>query len=308
MTLRTMPVSAASAIMGTSAAVLMGNMEIFPAILCLLFAMLAQISANIYHRYCEDRMLPAELRRFNDSDSDGHPSLNVMREGSIAIAMLALLVGFGLEGMGGWWTLPVGAAIIGAVFLYNNSKYPLSRSPFSPVVAFIFFGPVAVLCTCFIQSSHGAAHAFTWLDLGPAIYNSVIAGLMAVNVLLVHNCVSAESDRKRGRRTLVVSFAPRTAQAVIIGNGVLVLVACVIFAVSFKIPGINFSLFIPAIYMVSNTWIGIMAGRPGPHLTENRLQFYSALNMLAIAVIQFAFFFYVGKPDDSTTSFFGQIM
>ena len=49
MRLRTLPVSIAGVIAGTACAVMTGSFKAIPALLCLAFAVLAQIAANFGH-------------------------------------------------------------------------------------------------------------------------------------------------------------------------------------------------------------------------------------------------------------------
>ena len=51
MRLRTLPVSISGVLAGISCAVVMGCFKVVPAILCLLFAMLAQIASNFGNEY-----------------------------------------------------------------------------------------------------------------------------------------------------------------------------------------------------------------------------------------------------------------
>ena len=55
MRLRTLPVSISGVLAGISCAVAMGSFKIVPAVLCLLFAMLAQIASNFGNEYYDEK-------------------------------------------------------------------------------------------------------------------------------------------------------------------------------------------------------------------------------------------------------------
>ena len=68
MRLRTLPVSVAGVIAGTGCAIMLGSFKTGPALLCLLFAMLAQIASNFGNEYYDykngiDRKGRAGFRR-----------------------------------------------------------------------------------------------------------------------------------------------------------------------------------------------------------------------------------------------------
>lgn len=316
MNLRTLPVGVAGVIMGTAAAVLMGNMEVTPAILCLLFVMAAQIAANLYHRYAEHRTLPDEACEYSDSDFDNIPFSKITHEASFCFGIIAALIGLGILAFSGWWGVVIGALIVLGIIVYNNGKYPLSRTPFAPVITFIFFGPVAVISTSFLQSSNGAAHKFEWLDVGPAIYDSALAGLMAVNVLYVHNAIYKNRDSQRGRHTFVETFGINTARCMIVINSLIVVFMSAVIAKEFVMPEgwssamadtyFWYNMIRAIAWLLFTLWI-VWRMKPDSVEGQNSLELYSSLAMLAFALLQFLFFVFFGKPDDSTTTFFATL-
>ena len=65
------------------------------------------------------------------------------------------------------------------------------------ILVFIFFGPVAVAGTYYVQS----------LELNSAIiFAGFVPGLMSVAILTVNNLRDIDSDRKSGKNTLAVRF------------------------------------------------------------------------------------------------------
>ena len=108
-------ISVATVAGGTAAATLRGNLEVFPATLCLVFALLTQISATYWHFYLKARsyhnsndMVDAEFARL--------PKTSVLRESALGVGILAVTVALALMAMDGIWTLVVGSVL--AVVLY----------------------------------------------------------------------------------------------------------------------------------------------------------------------------------------------
>jgi 1,4-dihydroxy-2-naphthoate octaprenyltransferase len=175
----------------------MGVFHALSAILALVSAVLIQIGTNFFNDY-------ADFESGADSDARKGPVRGVLAGTISAAAMknaavltfgLAVLAGGYLMYRGGWPIVLIGASSIAFGFLYTSGEYSLSRLGIADLFVFVFFGPVAVAGTYYVQ-------ALAW---PPSIWLAGIApGLMSVAILLVNNIRDIEEDRIAGKKTLIV--------------------------------------------------------------------------------------------------------
>ena len=154
MRLRTLPVSVAGVIAGTACAVISGGFSALPALLCLLFAMLAQIASNFGNEYYDfknglDNKGRAGFRR---GVTEGDISPSAMKAATYLTLAAAAVVGLMLLFFGEWWLVIVGALIGVFALAYSAGPYPLSHHGLGDVAVVIFFGVVPVTFTCYLQT------------------------------------------------------------------------------------------------------------------------------------------------------------
>lgn len=215
---KTLPAAVAPVAVGSALAYSVGGFQIWPATLCLLFALLIQIGtnyANDYYDYIKgadtkERIGPTRMV------AAGRISPRQMFVGVWVVFGLAFIVGCGLLPYGGWPLLIVGISSIVCGVAYTGGPYPLGYHGWGDVFVFLFFGLVAVGCTYFVQTGHYNVVAL-WLSLGP--------GALSTNLLVVNNYRDAPTDVKAGKRTLAVRFGRGFALA---EYGAMIAVACVI--------------------------------------------------------------------------------
>ena len=210
--LRTLPVSLSGVIMAIGLAVWYGHFQWVPAVLCVIFALLAQIvsnTANEYFDYLNGADKPGRVGpRRGVTEGDIKP--NTLRNVVIALLIAAGVTGCCLIPYGGWWLLPVGIVIALAALAYSTGPYPLSYHGLGELMVFIFFGLVPVNLTYYVMA----------LRFDPlVILASITIGLLGVNVLLVNNYRDMEDDRESGKRTSVVIFGRQPAALAYLING-----------------------------------------------------------------------------------------
>ncbi|HSK59183.1 MAG TPA: 1,4-dihydroxy-2-naphthoate octaprenyltransferase, partial [Actinomycetospora sp.] len=114
---------------------------------------------------------------------------------------VAGLAGLALVASSGqWWLLVVGALCIAGAWFYTGGKRPYGYAGLGEVAVFVFFGPVAVLGTEFVQTGRAS---------GLGIGASVGVGLLACAVLVANNLRDVRSDAETGKRTLAVVLGDR---------------------------------------------------------------------------------------------------
>ena len=199
MRLRTLPVSVAGVVSAIALALHAGVFDAVPAVICLLFAVMAQVASNFaneYFDYKEGRDRPGREgpRR---GVTEGEISPEAMKRAVYITLGLAGCLGLSLVGWGGWWLLVVGALIAVGVFAYSAGPFPLSTHGLGEVAVVFFFGIIPVNLTYYVQS-------LAWSL--PVAMASVAFGLMGANVILVNNYRDVEDDRAVGKRTLCVVY------------------------------------------------------------------------------------------------------
>ena len=215
MRLRTLPVSIAGVIAGTGCAVWHGKFNALPALLCLLFAVLAQIASNFGNEYYDfangiDRKGREGFRR---GVTEGDISPRAMKAATFGVLAAAALTGCTLLLFGGWWLIIAGIAILLFALAYSTGPYPLSHHGLGDVAVIIFFGIVPVNLTCYLQCGG-------WDGIETSIPVSVAVGLLAANVLILNNYRDADDDKKVGKNTTVVIFGRKTMSRAYLASGI----------------------------------------------------------------------------------------
>ena len=110
MRLRTIPVSIAGVITGTALAIWKGEFSLLPALLCLVFAISAQIASNFGNEYYDfvNGMDKKGREGFRRGVTEGDITPKAMKYATFLMLGLAALTGCSLLLFGGWWLLPVG--------------------------------------------------------------------------------------------------------------------------------------------------------------------------------------------------------
>lgn len=212
MRLRTLPVSVAGVFAASGFAIDDKVFKPLPALLCLVFALLAQIASNFANEYFDfkaglDRPGRVGPRR-GVTEGDIKPS--AMLAATFGTLMAACAVGLSLIYWGGWWLIIAGVVIALAVLAYSTGPYPLSRHALGEVAVLFFFGIIPVNLTYYVQSGGFSVSV---------LMGSVAIGLMGANVLLVNNYRDTEDDRCSGKTTLSVKFGRRFASSLYLING-----------------------------------------------------------------------------------------
>lgn len=275
MRLRTLPVSVAGVIAGTGCAILTDSFKVIPALLCLTFAILAQIAANFGNEYYDfkngiDRKGRAGFRR---GVTEGEISPKAMKAATFITLGIAAAVGCAMLIYGPWWLMIAGILIMCFALAYSAGPYPLSHHGLGDIAVIIFFGIVPVVLTWYLQTS-------SWDSADIAIETSVAIGLLAANVLVVNNYRDMEDDAAVGKRTTVVIFGRKVMSAAYLLSGFI--------GMSVMIPvwlGMPVWVFaVPLIYLALHvkTWYSL---RQSAGAAINPLLGRTAMNLLVFALL-----------------------
>lgn len=240
--LRTLPVSVAGVIAAIGVAKWEHTFTWKPALICLIFAILAQVTSNFANEYYDylrgtDKKGRVGPRR---GVTEGDITPKALRNVTFATLALACVVGCSLIPFGGWWLVPVGVAIAVFALAYSAGPYPLSYHGLGDVAVLVFFGLVPVNLTYYVQA--GAWNPFAFLV-------SVSIGLMGVNVLLVNNYRDMEDDIEANKRTTVVIFGRKAAGRFYLISGYFA--AFFLAPIWLVLP--SWALVVPVLYLIMHT-------------------------------------------------------
>jgi len=253
-----------------------------PALACLFFAMLMQIAANLindlfdYLKGCdgEDRLGP--LR----ATAQGWISMPAMKKGIFLIILFACLIGSMLIFYGGWEMILVGCFCAAFAYFYTSGPYPLAYNGLGDVAVIVFFGLVAVGFTCYVQT-------LCWTKV--IVFSGLVTGMVVNTLLVLNNYRDRDTDRKSGKRTIVVRLGEPFGRYLYLFSGVLaVLIICVVFLFenSAEFTYRNFCLpFFTPFYLIPHyfTWRKISKIKKGKAL--NALIGETSRNMLFFAFL-----------------------
>ncbi|MBQ3730373.1 MAG: 1,4-dihydroxy-2-naphthoate octaprenyltransferase [Muribaculaceae bacterium] len=287
--LRTLPVSLSGVVIAIGLAKWLGHFHWKPAVLCLVFGLLAQIVSNTANEYFDFKKGTDKPGRVGPRRgvTEGDISPKTLRNVTFGLLVLAGVVGCCLIPFGGWWLLPMGIVIALAALAYSTGPYPLSYHGLGELMVFIFFGIVPVNLTYYVQ-------ALRWDPM--VILFSITIGLLAVNVLLVNNYRDVEDDREAGKRTSVVIFGRQPASLAYLINGfagmgmlsALWVMIAVRWGIGRSLP--VWTLAIPVLYLIMHTFTWYkLTRRDGAAL--NPLLGETARNMLIFTLLFTIIFF-----------------
>lgn len=221
MRLRTLPVSVAGVFAGWTIAYAFNSFRILPALICLVFALGAQIASNFANEYFDyAHGLDKKGREgFRRGVTEGDISPRSMLKATLGLICIISLIGLSLIHYGGIRLLPAGILIAVFALAYSAGPWPLSSHGLGDVAVIIFFGIVPVCLTAYVQLPDWNATSEGMLAGNPRLWElalpvSVGVGLLAANVLIVNNIRDINDDRNVNKRTTAVIFGIRTMSVV----------------------------------------------------------------------------------------------
>lgn len=189
----------APVIVGAAMAIESGGFHAVSAVCALLGSMLIQIGANLANDYFDhakgadtpDRIGPTRATQA------GLVSPNAMLFATALTFFLACVPGLYIVWRGGWPFVFVGLASILCGILYTGGPWPLGYLGLGDLFVLIFFGPVAVVGTYYVQTL-----TFSW----DAVLAGLATGCFSIAILTVNNTRDIGQDRAAGKKTLPVRF------------------------------------------------------------------------------------------------------
>jgi 1,4-dihydroxy-2-naphthoate polyprenyltransferase len=251
---RTLPAALAPVLVGTGAAAALDGADLLAALLALVVALALQVAVNYANDYSDGK-------RGTDADRVGPMRLvgsgaaaprQVLIAAGLAFAAAAV-AGLALAALSSWWLIAVGAICIAAAWAYTGGPFPYGYRALGEVFVFVFFGPVAVVGTTYVQTDTLPALAFAV---------AVPIGLLIVAILVVNNLRDIDGDAVVGKRTLAVLLGDRATRLAYVG--LLVVAFATILAVGVTRPWVLIGLLaVPLAVPPARTVLG---GGRGPAL------------------------------------------
>ena len=136
----------------------------------------------------------------------GWLSLVQVRLVVVLLCLFASMFGLALVVWRGWPVLAIGAASLAAALGYMGGKRPIAYRPVGELVAFLFFGPVAVMGTDWLLTGSTA------LCSGLA---SLALGSLAAAALAINNHRDRVHDQTTGRRTFAVVWGEAASRRLV---------------------------------------------------------------------------------------------
>jgi 1,4-dihydroxy-2-naphthoate octaprenyltransferase len=202
---KTLPAAASVAVVGSAAAFSEGKFQLLPALAAVFGALLLQIGANLANDVFDfykgadahGRMGPPRVTQ------EGLLTPEQVKRGMWVTFGLAAGLGLYLYSVSGWPVLCIGLSSILAALAYTGGPLPFGYYGLGDVMAFIFFGPVAVCGTYYVQAGEVSR---------VAALASLPMGFLITAILVVNNLRDIETDRRAGKMTLAVRLGERGTQ------------------------------------------------------------------------------------------------
>jgi 1,4-dihydroxy-2-naphthoate polyprenyltransferase len=196
---RTLPAAVAPVLVGAAMAGTHGVFALLPAVAALVGALLIQVATNLANDYfdhlkggdTEARVGPTRVVQ------SGLLSAEAVWRATVLTLVAATGVGVYLVWMGGWPILVVGLLSLACAVAYTGGPYPLAYHGLGDLFAFVFFGPVAVAGTVWVQ---GRVFHPEFVLAGAGV------GALITAILVVNNLRDRETDAAAGKRTTAVRF------------------------------------------------------------------------------------------------------
>lgn len=270
---KTLAAGSVPVLVASGLAVHFGRFQWIPALLCLLFALLAQIASNFSNDYFdfvkktdnEHRLGPAR------AVASGWISPKRMLVGTLVVITLACLFGLGLVYFGGWQMILVGVCCVLALLAYTAGPWPLAYNGLGDLFVLTFFGLVAVVFSFYVQT----------LMFEPLVFMAgVMVGLPAVNILVLNNYRDRENDAACRKRTTIVLFGEAFGRSFYLLNGIV----AVLLGLSF-VNEAPWATILPILYLIPHylTWRSMCRIRQGKAL--NALLGETSRNLLIFGLL-----------------------
>jgi 1,4-dihydroxy-2-naphthoate octaprenyltransferase len=202
---KTLWAAVAPVLIGFGTAYESGGFHWLAALAALGAAIMIQIGTNIANDYFDykkgtdqpDRLGPTRVTQA------GLVAPERVKRAMMLCFALAFAGGIYLVARGGWPIVVIGLLSIALGIFYTAGPYSLSYTGLADIFVLIFFGPVAVAGTDYVQTLQ-----FSW----PVVLAGFAPGLFSTAILTVNNLRDIETDSRANKKSLAVRFGARFAR------------------------------------------------------------------------------------------------
>ena len=202
---KTLLASVCPVAIGTALAQHEGRLHAGAAVAALMGALAIQVGTNFCNDYFDFRQGADTAQRKGPTRAvqAGWISPAAMMVAALCAFALAAVMCIYLVTRAGWPLAFVGAISILCGIWYTASRYSLAYLGLGELFVLVFFGPVAVAGTHFVQSLQFSSSA---------AFAGVAPGLISVGILVVNNLRDIQEDARAHKRTLAVRWGPTFAR------------------------------------------------------------------------------------------------
>ena len=203
---KTLPASLGPVLLATSIAVFEGssfNGIVF--VVTILCALLLQVSSNYINDYYDFKTGVDSDNRLGPKrvTAQGLLMPGQVKKAFLTTLLVSFLLGIYLMYVGGLPIIIVGLSSILFAYLYTGGPLPLSHIYLGEVLAFIFFGPVAVCGAYYLQAGDVS---------NTAIIAGFSLGFISSALMSINNLRDLETDRKTSKRTIAIALGEKKAR------------------------------------------------------------------------------------------------
>ncbi len=229
---QTLGAMACPVFIGSALAMSHGYFSVIIFLVTLFCALLVQILANLVNDYGDF------IRGSDNRDRLGPPramQMGWLTESAIKSAITVVLVtavflGIVLVLRGGFAILLLGLAAIACSIWYTAGPKPLAYLGFAEIAVALFFGPVPVMGTYYLQS----------LSMGPEVLVASIGpACLSTALIMTNNLRDINQDRHNHKKTVAVRCGERFSRNAIIALLIVSILAPCLLIIYFKFSWLN---------------------------------------------------------------------
>lgn len=255
---KTLPAGAGPVLLGLSLA--LPQCDILIAILTLLCALLLQISSNLINDYYDG------VKGLDNEERLGPPRATALgllepkkvKLGFIFTLSLSFILGVTLMIKGGTPIVIIGLSSLFFSWAYTGGPIPLSYFGLGELFAFIFFGPVAVYGTWYLQT-------LRMIPPMPVLLVGMSVGLISAALMGVNNLRDRLSDQKANKVTLATLLGDQIMRKLIL---LFLISSQIVMFVLFKEEPMAILLGIAPFALFSKTWFSLLGTTRGSDLNN----------------------------------------
>ncbi len=238
-------------LMGTVIASSYVHLNMWIAICTFISAIFIQIGTNLANDYFDYKKGADSQERLGPKRYTGSElTTDKIKLGVIVSFAIAVVFGFILLFQGGWPIFWIGVLSLIFGVMYTGGPFPLGYNGLGELFVFVFFGPVAVGGTFYLQTYNYNPFVF-FIGFSP--------GLLSAAILVINNLRDIKTDKNVNKKTLAVKFGADFAIKeyiyLILFASIIPIILGILCLSHWPITAsgiINFILFIPLIKRVKN--------------------------------------------------------